>query len=165
VRFNNDFVLQFVSDRERLHIDGRAYCAPVLQNTIGVDVFVTVDNRTDRPYQAELLDGEAFSMNDFKEHIDNIEHHLARLRHPLDLKKTTYCRVFVIENDICFLAFPNARTPVLRGTRSILYDNGDASIACSAEGGEIVYVDGWIKTFVPVSERKLEAIPVNPEKN
>ena len=160
VRFNNDYWLQLVSDDERARMDGKCYCAPVLPNTLGADVFIHVEARTLRPFLTELLAGEAFSMKYFKEHVEKIEDHLARLGHAVALRRTAYCRIFVIENDICFLAFPKDPVPVAHGRRQLLSADAESSIACAVEGPDIVYVDGWIRTFVPPSERKLEAIAV-----
>jgi hypothetical protein len=164
VRFNNDYFLQFVSNDDRQIINSKAYCAPVLPNTLGVDVFVSVDERTSQPFMTELLGGEAFSMKYFKEHIEKIESRLAQLSRPIELRRTSYCRIFVIENEICFLAFPNEPAPVVRGEAELLCANAESTIACSTDEAGIVYVDGWIRTFVAESDRKLEAIVSNLEK-
>ena len=68
VRFNNDFSLQFVSN-ERL-ASFKSLGSSILPNTVGVDVFVTVDEQTCQPLATELLGGEAFSMRYFKEHVE-----------------------------------------------------------------------------------------------
>jgi hypothetical protein len=156
IRFNNDYTLQFVSSNQ-LKRQCKSYGATILPNTIGVDVFVTVDEQTSQPVMTELLGGEAFSMKYFKEHVQKVEDRLAELSHPVELRRTSYCRIFVIENDICFLAFPNAATPIIRGQRELLFADADSSIACSMEGSDLVYVDGWTRTYVAESERKLEA--------
>jgi hypothetical protein len=156
VRFNNDFRLQFVPS-DRL-INFKSFGAHVLPNTLGIDVFVTVDQQTSEPLMTELLGGEAFSIEYFKEHVEKVEHRLAELSHPINLRQVSYCRIFVIENDICFLAFPNGATPVVGGKREVLCADATSSIACGIEGDELVYVDGWIRTNVPESERKLEVV-------
>jgi hypothetical protein len=161
VRFNNDYFLELASGRSS-GVTSRSYGAVILPNTIGVDVFVTVDQQTFQPLMTELLGGEAFSLRYFKEHVDKVEDRLAELSRPVKLRRTSYCRVFVIENDICFLAFPNDVAPIVRGTRQVLYDGAESSIECSLEGGELVYVDGWIRTDVAESDRKLEAISGSP---
>lgn len=158
VRFNTDYFLQFVPDDERKHIKTKSYCVNVLPNTVGVDVFVTIDEQSSQLVMTELLGGEAFPMKYFKEHIENIENRLARLSHPIDLRRSSYCRIFVIENDICFLAFPNHTMPVVRGEREPLCADAESLIVCSKEAGNIVYLDGWIQTYVAESNRKLEAI-------
>lgn len=160
VRFNNDFLLQFVSREERLDLPTEAFGSPILTNTLGVDVFLLVHAQTLQPLRTELLGGEGFEMRHFKEHIDTIEKHLANLSCPINLRRTKYCRIFVIENNICFLAFPNHLLPVSRGERTFLSADDDSTIACALDGDEIVYVDGWIRTHVPESEWKLEAVPV-----
>jgi hypothetical protein len=165
VRFNNDYFLQFVSREDMKDAKTKSFCAPVLPNTLGVDVFVTVDEHTSRLLMTELLGGEAFSMYYFREHIEKIEVRLAQLSHPINLRKTSYCRIFVIEHDICFLAYLNDAAPVVRGKRELLCADAESSIACSTEGNQVVYVDGWIRTHIEESERKLEAILVNPEDN
>jgi hypothetical protein len=136
----------------------KSFGASILPNTIGADVFVTVDEQTSQPLMTELLGGEAFSLKYFKEHVEKVEDRLAELSHPIDLRRTSYCRIFVIENDICFLAFPNDAIPVIRGERELLVADVESSIACSMEGADLVYVDGWIRTYVAESERKLEAL-------
>ena len=156
VRFNNDFSLQFVPS-ERL-VRFKSVGASILPNTIGVDVFVTIDEQTSQPLMTELLGGEAFSLKYFKEHVDKVEERLAKLSHPINLRRTSYCRIFVIGNDICFLAFLNNEIPAIRGERELLCADAESSIACSMEGGDLVYVDGWIGTYVAESERKLEAL-------
>jgi hypothetical protein len=158
VRFNNDYVMELVSEDRLKTVKTKAYGALILPNSLGVHVFLTMDERTSQPLMTELLGGEAFSMKYFKEHIEKVEDRLANLSPPINLRRTSYCRIFVIENDICFLAFLNDDTPVLRGERELLCSNAESSIACSMEGAELVYVDGWIRTYVAESERKLEAV-------
>lgn len=157
-RFNNDFSLHLVPmDR----IDRfKSCCAGILPNTIGVDVFVTIDDHTGKPLMTELLGGEALPITYYDEHIEKVEMQLSLLSRPIRFRKTLYCRVFVIENDICFLAFPNHSTPVVRGRHEILYTSSESSIGCSMEGGDVVYVDGWIRTNIVESEVLLEAISV-----
>ena len=75
VRFNNDFSLQFVPNDKLVRF--RSFGASILPNAMGVDVFVTVDEQTSQPLMTELLGGEAFSINYFKEHIEKVEVHLA----------------------------------------------------------------------------------------
>lgn len=156
VRFNNDFRLQFAPN-DRL-VNSKSFGARVLPNTLGVDVFVTVDQQTLQPLMTELLGGEAFSIKYFKEYVEKVEDRLAELSHPVKLRRTSYCRIFVIENDICFLAFPNDVAPIVRGKREVLCTKAESSIACSIEGDELVYVDGWIRTDVAERDRKLEAV-------
>jgi hypothetical protein len=156
VRFNNDFMLQFVP-HDRL-VKFKSFGAQILPNTLGVDVFVTVDQQTFQPLMTELLGGEAFPIKYFREHIEKVEDRLDRLLCPINLRRTSYCRVFVVENDICFLAFKNDNVPVVKGRRELLCENAESSIARGLEGRELIYVDGWIRTDVVESERKLEAI-------
>jgi hypothetical protein len=163
VRFNNDYFLRFVA-AENLR-ETKSYGSPVLPNTLGADVFLTVDELTSRPLMTELLAGEAFSIKYFKEHIEKIEDSLARLSHRVQFRKCAYSRVFVIENDICFLAFPEMPAPAMRGNRQPLASGAEGSIVSYVDGTELVCVDGWIRTYVPSSEWKLEAIPIDPEAN
>jgi hypothetical protein len=160
VRFNNDYFLEFASNEYIKTATTKAYGAVILPNTLGVHAFVLVDDQTSRPLMTELLGGEAFSLRHFKDHADKVEGRLAQLSRPIDLRRTSYCRIFVIENDICFLAFRNDALPVVRGKRELLCDDAESLIACSTEEADIVYVDGWIRTDVAESERKLEAISV-----
>jgi hypothetical protein len=161
VLFNNDYCLQFASNEYLKTASTKAYCAGILPNTLGVDAFVLVDQRTSLPLMTELLGGEAFSLKHFNAHVATIETRLAQLSTPLKLKQTCYCRVFVIDNDICFLAFLRDSSPVVRGEREILCANAESMIACSSDTGGMVYVDGWIRTCATDSDRKLEAIAVD----
>lgn len=160
IAFNNDYSLQFASADKLVELKAVAFSAPVLPNTLGADVFLLVDEDTSQVLETELLGGQSFQMHYFKEHIEKIEEYLSRLSCPLKLRRTKYCRIFVIENDICFLAFPNDALPVVRGDKKLLSATEDSTIACAMDGDELVYVDGWIRTHVPASEWKLEAVPV-----
>ena len=159
VRFNNDYFLKLVSEECLSAATTKAYGALIHPNLLGVHVFLVVDEKTSKPLMTELLGGEAFSLKYFQEHVEKIEDQLAQLSHPIKLRQTSYCRIFVIENDICFLAFPYSSTPIVRGERKVLCADADSSIECSMEGTDIIYVDGWIRTHVAESEIKLEAIP------
>jgi hypothetical protein len=156
LRFNNDFSLQFVPSEQLANF--KSFGAAILPNTVGVDVFVTVDEETSQLLMAELLGGEAFSARFFKEHIEKIESRLTQLSCPIELRRASYCRIFVIENEICFLAFPNEPMPVVRGKTELLSADAESSIACSRDREGIVYLDGWIRACVSDSDRKLEAI-------
>jgi hypothetical protein len=160
LRFNNDYSLEFVSEEDRSKVATKAYGSVILPNTLGVQVFLVVDARTSKPLMTELLGGEAFPIKYFKEHVEKIEDRLTQLSCPINFHRTSYCRIFVVGCDICFLAFPNDANPTVRGKQELLSANEESSIACSVEQAEIVYVDGWIRTEVSESNRKLEAISI-----
>lgn len=159
--FNTDFVLRFVEQGSMP--EHRSFCSRVMPNTMGAEVFVTVDAKTGQPLMTELDSGEAFSLKDFNPYIETIEFELTHLNLPLQFKATSYCRVFVIENDICFLAFPDDDVPVQRGNRNVLRDDAESSIISYATEGKLVCVDGWIKTDVAESEWHLVAEPVDED--
>jgi len=155
IRFNNDFFLQFISSDKLQNI--KSFNASILPNTIGADIFLTVDRNTCTPLRTELLAGEAFSIKYYKEYVGQIEKRLSQLSHQVHLNKCAYLRIFVIENDICFLAFPQETTPVMRGEKHILSNDEESVIVSSSENDEVVYFDGWIRTQVIESEHKLVA--------
>jgi hypothetical protein len=153
--FNLDYYLQFVEDAAIRNC--RSFCARVLPNTMGAEVFVTIDKDTSRLLRMELLCGEAFPIKYFRQHIDQIEDELRRLSVSVRLGRSAYCRVFVIENDICFLAFPSDSSPVMRGEKRVLHSSAESAIECYVDSGDLVCVDGWIRTHVADSEWKLVA--------
>lgn len=159
VRFNNDYFLDVSPDERMKPGRKKALVAPILPNTLGVDVFVTVDAETLQPLMTELLGGEAFSPSYFKEHIEVVEGRLAELSHPVNLRRSSYCRMFVIENDICFLVFPKESCPTMRGRTELLLADTNSSIQCGFDAAGLVYVDGWIRTSVAATEKKIEALP------
>src|SRR5262249_24923165 len=114
--FNDDFALQF---RERM-TNFQTCLETILPNTLGADLCVTYDVETSQPLRTELMGGGAFSSAYYKRYIAEVEMALDRLSWPIDLRACAYCRVFVIEGDICFLAFPRDSSPVVRGATQIL---------------------------------------------
>jgi hypothetical protein len=158
-RFNLDFYLQFVEDCEIKNC--QSFCARVLPNTLGAEVFLTVDEETSRPLRIELLCGEAFPIRFFGDFVQQVENKLTQLSVSVKLDRCAYCRIFVIEDDICFLAFPKEPTPIARGESHLLDVGTESSIACRIDAGDIVCVDGWIRTIVGDSEWKLVAVREN----
>jgi len=153
-RFNNDFELRFVSkltEYECCH-------TTVLPNTYGADLFLTFDSRTLQPLMTELMDGEAFPIRYYKRFVAEIEAQLKSLGQRVAIRRCAYSRIFVIEGDICFLAFPRESVPVIRGVQQMLHSDANMSIACAVEAGSLVYVDGWIRTDVAASDWKLIAV-------
>ena len=152
-RFNNDYVLQFVKDLSNFE----SCCASVLPNTLGAELFLTFDRDTFRPLRTELLAGEAFPVRFFKHYIEIIEERLCRLSQNIQLRKCAYCRILVIENDICFLAFPNEEVPIALGEKGILCSDSESLIECSMKDNRVLCIDGWFRTEVIQSNRKLVA--------
>lgn len=155
--FNSDFALEFVAFEELENY--KSYCAPVLPNSIGAEVFVTVDVDTLRLLRTEYLAGEAFSLSDFKSYIAIAESALRRYSLSVSFSRCAFCRVFVIEGDICFLVFPRETCPVLRGQPLEVRNSEEESCVVYMDGEELVCVDGWIRTEVAHSEWKLMAVP------
>jgi hypothetical protein len=160
VRFNNDYFLEFAAEKDQSKTATKAYGSVILPNTLGVQVFLVVDENTSKPLMTELLGGEAFPIKYFKEYVDKIEDRLAELSCPMDLHQTLYCRIFVVGCDICFLAFPNDTSPIVRGKRELLYADEESSVAFSVDRAEVVYVDGWIRTEIAERDQKIEAISI-----
>jgi hypothetical protein len=155
-RFNLDFVLRFV-EKDAI-IDHNSYCARVLPGTLGAEVFVTVDAHTGQPLMTELDSGEAFGLKDLRRYVDQVEAELDRLEGSLRLRDCEYCRMFVIEGEICFLCFLEQPEPALRGRRDALRDDGAAALVCYREDGRVLGVDGWLKTEVPETDRYVVAV-------
>src|SRR5438105_4551671 len=109
--FNHDFALQFGLDSEFHNF--KSYSAPVLPNTIGAEVFLTVDKATSMPLRLELLAGEAFPIKYFERPLEQIERALEGRGIDFPLKSSAYSRVLVVEGDICFLAFRSESAPLL----------------------------------------------------
>lgn len=161
-KFNCDFMLQF---DERLD-NCKSCCTSILPNTLGADVFVTFDEVTSRPLRTELLGGDAFSIEYYRDYIEQVEVCLSRLSYPVSIRQCRYVRIFVIENDICFLAFPHDDAPVMKGrTRALSSDDSASSITCSLDGSRLVYIDGWLRTSVAYSDEKLLAIDVGTDRD
>lgn len=152
--FNTDFVLRFV-ERGAMQ-DHQSFCARVMPNTMGAEVFVTVDTGTSQVLMTELDSGEAFSVDDFKPYVDLVESELAGLGFLIGFKSSRYCRVLVVENDICFLVFPDEPEPVMRGAKKVLRKEAKSEIV-SYTDDHLVCVDGWIHTTTPDSEWILAA--------
>ena len=116
VRFNNDFVLQFVPHGKLANF--ASHCVSILPNTLGSELFVVFDKRTSMPLRTELMGGGAFPAKHFKKYIDRIEAELSALALQIDLRGGAYCRIFVVGNDICFLFFPTDPRPISIGGAS-----------------------------------------------
>lgn len=156
--FNADFVLRFVEPA--VWPEHKSFCARVLPNTLGAEVFLTVNAATGQPLMTELDSGEAFPLKYFRRFTDEVERELAKLNAPMRFQASSYCRVFVVGSDICFLSFLDDILPSTRGNRLVLRDDGDASVISYVVGEQFVCVDGWMKTDVPSSDRFLVAEPL-----
>ena len=185
--FNSDFRLQF-DERDLSEIDfGRGTTggmAPVLPNTLGAEVFLTVEKGTYRPLLLHLLGGEAFPMKYFATYVRHLEAMLNQLGNSqtkatladsgpnecieasgrlkgsireVSIKQSAYSRILVVGSDICFLVFPDATSPVMRGVRHTLARSPQCEVHCFVSGSEITCLDGWLSTEVPASEYKLAA--------
>lgn len=183
VHFNRDFRLEF-DERDLGTIDGMSWMAAVLPNTLGAEVFLTVEKGTYKPLLLHLLGGEAFPMKYFATYIRNIEtmlNHLAasqtkgrsagshgneaieagkvlegRIKE-ISIKESAYSRILVVGNDICFLVLPEATSPTMCGARHELIRSLECEVCCYLDGSKTVCLDGWITTQIPTSEYKLAA--------
>ena len=153
--FNTDFFLQFVPQGKLGDPD--VYSTTILPNTIGADIFVAVEQKTLRLLRTELLFGDAFSIEYYSEFCQKIEERLELYGYRFRLTKCAYCRVFVIENDICFLVFPTEKTPIASLDKRVLCSESDATIQYAIDRDGVVYFDGWIRTLVIKSEQMVIA--------
>lgn len=154
-RFNVDFAIDFVpfSALENFSTVGTS----VHPTHLGADLFVTVDKDTNRPLRSELMFGEAFPIEYFSECIAVIESTLRTLSCAIQIHDCAYSRIFVVENDICFLALPHHDSPVMHGAKQLLQSDASATIAIGQDDLDLIYIDGWIRTSVADSEWKLVA--------
>ncbi|MFC1597752.1 hypothetical protein ACFL5Q_07435 [Planctomycetota bacterium] len=181
--FNADFLLKF-ADRHVTEFEYVCGMSSILPNTLGAEVFLTVEKTIYRPLMLELIGGEAFPIGYFGRYIRDVEamlHHLAvsagrqtltqsdssdsieagvrldgSLR-KLSFKQAAYSRILVVGSDICFLVCPDATSPVMRGVRHTLVCSPRCEIDCFLSGSEISCLDGWVSAEVPTSEYKLVA--------
>ena len=180
-QFNSDFRLQ-LDERDLSEIDFSPGCAggmsPVLPNTIGAEIFLTVEKSSDKPILLELMGGDAFGVDYFGRYIRDVETMLKELtgcaRKPtlrgsdssefieasgllergikeVSIKHCAYSRILVVGSDICFLLFPEATSPVMRGVRHTLIGSPHCEVDCYLSGSEITCLDGWVSTQVPTT--------------
>ena len=186
-QFNSDFRLQ-LDERDLSEIDFSPGCtggmSPVLPNTIGAEIFLTVEEPSHKPILLELMGGEAFPIRYFASYIRDVEILLNRLGDAagkptpprsdssdsvkpsghvqtgvkdISVKQSAYSRILVVESDICFLIFPEAASPVMGGVRHTLVRSPQCEVHCFRTGSDVTCLDGWISTQVPVSEYRLAA--------
>jgi hypothetical protein len=148
--FNSDYLLCFTPNGD-LPADFRSCCARVLPRTMGAEVFLMIDTATKEPIRVELLSGEAFQLKDFRPHADRLEAALVEVGVPLQLKRCKHCRMFVIEDEICFLVYPHGRTEGV-GSPTVLRRDNDAEIRSYSTAGQLQCVDGWLRTEVEPNE-------------
>lgn len=155
--FNRDFVLYFVDPDGIENFCSR--CAHVLPNTLGSEVFVTVDRKTHEPLMAELLSGAAFPLRYFKRYVAEVENELARLGMHISIRKCVECRIFVIADEICFLCFLAEEFRSVDITPKLLRNDAEACIGIYRKNQQLLCIDGWLKTVATQSDRYLIAEP------
>lgn len=161
-RFNLDYHLQFVEDKA---LKGcKSFCASVLPNVSGADVFVTLDQSLSRVLRTELLFGEAFSSKYFTKYIQDVERELRLHSIEVSLRRSSYCRLFVIEDDACFLVFPDTAVPQPWGEKRLLRSGENSTIECYFDADRLVCIDGWFRTHTPTSEWMLAAEAASAEE-
>ena len=143
--FNSDYLLCFTPKGD-LPADFRSCCVRVLP--------LTIDGAIKEPIRVELLSGEAFQLKDFRPHADRLEAALAEVGVPLQLKRCKHCRMFVIEDEICFLVSPHGRTEGV-GLPTVLRRDNDAEIRSYSTAGQLQCLDGWLRTEVEPNEDDL----------
>lgn len=159
-RFNCDFSLYLSSPDKWGCI--KSFGEKVLPNSAGVDLFVTIDKVTARPLFVELLGGEAFPIRYFQKYIEKVEYLLSQIARPITFRRAGFCRVLVIDYDICFLVFPNHSSPLRGRSAEVIWEDDDACVKCASEGKDILYIDGWMKTRVDLTAWKVEAVSISP---
>jgi hypothetical protein len=114
---------------------------------MGAEIFLTIDIETGEPALTELIAGEAFQLKDFRPHVERLEVALCELGIDLKLKHCQQTRMFVIENEICFLIYPNGRTDSV-GIPTVLRSDPDGEIRSYSTAGQLACLDGWLRTEV-----------------
>jgi hypothetical protein len=161
-RFNLDFVLEFV-DRTSMTQNHVSFAASILPNTIGVDVFVTFDKESYAPLVMELMGGEGLPPGYFRKYIDRIDEYCNGYRTTLEPTRTLpftipdahYARVLVVNNDICFLVFPDSNVPIQFGSEKCLKADAEGELYCYHQDERLICIDGWISSCTPRTARQL----------
>lgn len=184
VQFNRDFELR-LDERDIRVIDGMSWMASVVPNTLGAEVFLTVEKGTYRPLVLQLLGGAAFGIRQFTRYVRHVERLLQRLANSafdatatetdcsdrndaykelvssaarVSFENCAYARILVVGSDICFLVFPKSAIPVAHGRRNILMRSSRCEMHCFANDSDITCLDGWLSIDVLTKECKLAAL-------
>jgi hypothetical protein len=171
--FNRSFSLEFI---EEVVGEQAVDCMPasVHPNVIGVELMLTVDEKTRKPLMMELLGGEALGPEDFQDYTNLVKETVRQALTEEEGKALTPCleadirnvcrcpietmlfaRVLVIRGDICFLFCPFHETPGHWKNRLSLRTEGESAVACYAEGTRIVCVEGWVRSGIERDDRKM----------
>lgn len=158
-QFNRDFCVGF-TQRSTMQ-STRSYCSAILPNTIGSDVFLTVERETNRPLMLEQMFGAAFSISYFRKYVEEIEYVLkqgsAEIFQDFSVARCRMAHVLVVNSIVCFLLCPHDATPRYSGERRIVVDAPSGHIDYAAADGRIAYIDGWLSTSVEENNRRLWA--------
>jgi len=159
--FNLDFRMDFAEDTSPEGFLYTAECA--LPNAIGgADVFLAVHPDCRTPLSLHLILGHAFPLRFFKKYVKQVERVLqsgdvsaaldandldAKLcRRTMRVKNSLCCRLFVINDDICFLLHMLDEGPEMSGRRvTLLSDESLGEVCCYADAGQVAIIDGWMK--------------------
>jgi hypothetical protein len=164
--FNKDFILEFVN-RATMTTNHRSLMAPFLPNTIGVDIFLSIDQDTKAPLLMETMCGEALGPEYYGEYIDRIEEMIANVVRTADysitetsrVAKARYSRVIVVGNDICFLICPELETPTMNGERRRVHHSQYGDVYFQGNHGSVACIDGWLRASPTAkSEWKVEVV-------
>lgn len=184
-RFNNDFCLDFV-DPSVSNYEHITTSTSILPNSLGPEVFLTVERETFAPMRLELMWGASFPFTYFKDHIALVEHALREAllswldipspmgsdvaqpeRLNLDvsqaISRSAFARVMVVGDDVCFLCFPNHAAPAMRGAAQTIARADTHGIDVLVDGKNIVCLDGWVRTHVPRKDEILVALPTTDD--
>jgi hypothetical protein len=171
--FNQDFAIEFF-DRLLAWPESAATAASILPNTLGAELFLTVEKGTLSPMVLELIGGDALRPKHFSGLIEDVdtavrdavrlnEHreHAApgsRLIDCASMCNAAFVRLLVVGTDITFLYFPRTSVPAARGQCLNLVRRDNREIDCYVDGEECVCFDGWIRTELTTSERVLVSL-------
>jgi hypothetical protein len=108
------------------------------------------------PALTELIAGEAFQLKDFRPHVERLQAALYELGIDLKLKRCQQIRMFVIENEICFLIYPNGRTGSV-GPATVVRNDHDGEIRTYSTADQLVCLDGWLRTEVEPRDLYLDS--------
>jgi hypothetical protein len=145
-----------------------SFARSVLPNTIGADVFVTVDKDSLAPLVVTMQQGAAFPIRYFRNYVAEVESLLrTQCRHSAvaarasigSLDASGYCRILVVGNEITFLVYPQSNEPVNTGSIITLHEAENAGVQAVIDSNSIVAIDGWLKTATRESDYKLWAVP------
>lgn len=176
--FNEDYSLQFMDIRE-LPDSSKSTFSELLPCTIGAELFVTVDIDSGLLCMAELLGGEVFPANQYRQFLTLLATELRKANVPStwnvpihpglstatpvswrQLLTWPVVYAWVINGELCFFLGERqvwtARDPA--ALRLDLRGDDNAHFAAHIDSGRIAAIEGWMRVPVFESEWKLMAV-------